>query len=284
MQQSHIMQHTLLLRVEDSTSSINECQYFLLNYLAIYNMHPPSAIKLVLYTNKPAYFEAYIPFFNAYEMRGLADKSKMALLQEASRNEPGNILFCETDTYPSQPLETLFNEISKGNPYFLYSSNKQENGKINWRKAQTKAIEVDGQTLMFSEVDLKQCILVAGLNKQQLLALQQTETYFENIKQLMSPEAATALSFQQVYGHLRQVNKTFFKHYHHSDAFKNLLQVFFQRNEEESIPNLVKLIHHFDAEQIEIEYRRYSQQPFYKKWLDKVTGKGWSLEKYKKKI
>jgi hypothetical protein len=36
--------------------------------------------------------------------------------------------------------------------------------------------------------------------------------------------------------------------------------------------------------QIEMEHRRYLQQPFYKKWLDKLKGKGWSLEKYKKKI
>ena len=284
MQQRHIMQHLLLLRAEDNMSSINECRYFLLHYLAIYNLHPPSAIKIMVYTNKPAYFEAYKPFFSDFDMLAYETKSKMALLQEASRNEPGVLLFCETSTYLSQPIETLFSDISKGNPYFLYLETKPAKSNLDWRKVQSTTVSVEGETLSLAEEDLKQCVLVAGLNNQQFSALQNCESYFEKIKDVIPQEAATALSFKKIYGHLRQVNKTYFKHYHHSEAFKTLLQVFFQRNEEESIPNLVKLIHHFDAMQIEMEHRRYLQQPFYKKWLDKLKGKGWSLEKYKKKI
>ena len=54
--------------------------------------------------------------------------------------------------------------------------------------------------------------------------------------------------------------------YHNFPKFKNLLRLFFKKNEEESIPNLVKLAHHIDAEAILQEKKYYDGQPFVKKY------------------
>jgi hypothetical protein len=66
--------------------------------------------------------------------------------------------------------------------------------------------------------------------------------------------------------------------------FKKLLQLFFSKNEEESIPNLVKAVHHLDAEQIRKQKESYNEQPLFRRILNRFTGKGWSLKKYENKL
>ena len=66
--------------------------------------------------------------------------------------------------------------------------------------------------------------------------------------------------------------------------FSELLSVFFQKNQEESVPNLVKLIHHIDPAQIRQDKWDYEQKPFYLKWLDRIRGKSWSVRQYEKKF
>jgi hypothetical protein len=76
----------------------------------------------------------------------------------------------------------------------------------------------------------------------------------------------------------------FFVLYDPSQEFSRLLQYFFKRYQEESVPNQVKLIHHIDARTIEREKKQYDQLPFYLKWIKKLTGKNWNIANYKKKI
>ena len=75
-----------------------------------------------------------------------------------------------------------------------------------------------------------------------------------------------------------------FKDFKDLPEFKELLQLFFSKNEEESIPNLVKLIHHLDVETIQKDKVRYARLPFYKKWMNQLLGKEWSIKKYGNKI
>jgi hypothetical protein len=93
-----------------------------------------------------------------------------------------------------------------------------------------------------------------------------------------------SLQNQQPESDFYREQRKYWNHYHYSKDFKSLLQFFFQRNEEESIPNLVKLIHFLNADQLEQDRLQYEQQPFYKKWFDKLKGQAWSLERYKRKF
>jgi hypothetical protein len=65
--------------------------------------------------------------------------------------------------------------------------------------------------------------------------------------------------------------------------FSILLHAFFKQNEEESIPNLVKLIHHLDPNQIHQQKLEFEKLPLYKQWLNRILGKGWSIKDYTKK-
>ena len=74
-------------------------------------------------------------------------------------------------------------------------------------------------------------------------------------------------------------------HYYGSlKEFRHLLQLFFKKNGEESIPNLVKLLHKVDAAAIQKHKSAYEALPLYQKWLQMITGKSWSIKQYEKKI
>jgi hypothetical protein len=59
------MNHIAYLAHGD-TGYLNECRFSLLKYLHVYNLNPPSDTAVVVYTDKPEYFENFIPFFPAF--------------------------------------------------------------------------------------------------------------------------------------------------------------------------------------------------------------------------
>ena len=66
--------------------------------------------------------------------------------------------------------------------------------------------------------------------------------------------------------------------------FRQLLRHFFQRHQEESVSNQVKLLHHIDAEQIQHKKHQFKQLPLMKRLLQTVRGKGWTISSYKSRI
>ena len=73
-------------------------------------------------------------------------------------------------------------------------------------------------------------------------------------------------------------------HYGNLKEFHRLLQLFFRKNEEESIPNLIKLLYRVDAAKVRKYKELYEALPFYKKWLQILTGKNRIIKQYEKKI
>jgi hypothetical protein len=63
-----------------------------------------------------------------------------------------------------------------------------------------------------------------------------------------------------------------------------LLKIFFVRNEEESVPNLVKRVHYLDAEIIQKEAAVIRKAPLLKKWMGFITGKNNLVQRYQKKL
>lgn len=68
------------------------------------------------------------------------------------------------------------------------------------------------------------------------------------------------------------------------NEFGQLLETFFAKNEEESIPNQVKAAHHLDAAAIQKQKETFQQQPLFKKWLQIISGKRWSIQQYASKL
>lgn len=63
-----------------------------------------------------------------------------------------------------------------------------------------------------------------------------------------------------------------------------LLKLFFRKNEEESLTNLVKKSRTIDLEALEKEAADTDQLPFIKRWLRRITGKNKLLQQYRNKL
>jgi hypothetical protein len=63
-----------------------------------------------------------------------------------------------------------------------------------------------------------------------------------------------------------------------------LLNRFFGRYQEESIPNQVKLMHYIDAKKIQEQKMRFRKLPVVSRLIRKVLGTGWTISNYTKKI
>ncbi len=240
------MQNYLLYQATGSLNQINECRYALIKYLSLYNLKTPNTTSIVIYTDRPAMFEAFVPFFEHFKMKPPTISSKLETVNNALIEYEGNFLFCDTDTYPVKPLEILFNDLENGKIYLYEEDAKKE--------------------LLHN--------MVVGLNSNNKKKLEQImkEVGSENTVQhdLKPPKIKNA--------------GLFFRHYRNLPEFKKLLHTFFTKTEEESVPNLIKAAHYFDAQQIQKDKEQYHTLPFYKKWLKNLTGTGWSIKQYEKKF
>jgi hypothetical protein len=256
---------------------VNKCRYALLKYLSVYNLKPPADIATIIYTDQPAAFEVFASFFHRFEMRHSGEISKLNLLKQVV-NEGGKVIYIAPDAYPAKPLDELFNRLNAGN-YYLYTADKKNHPLTG--TPFIRGLKSAEQEDNFTNELFNKSINVIGLeNAQSIIA--QIEATLKSINNQVPEAEDVAINFV-----LRQkpsIAFDGFESYNDLNEFKNLLQTFFKRNEEESIPNLVKLSHHLDAKQIRQQKQEFEKQPFFKKWMDKLTGKGWSISNYEKKI
>jgi hypothetical protein len=276
------MQQFLLFQVGGNWQRIYQCQYALLKYLSIYNLKPPTDTGVILYTEQPAAFEAYTSFFPSFQMVAAPLTSKAGLIKETLQKHGGSILYCDTDVYPIKPLISVFQSITIGKAYILFREKHKEATLVKSLLDEYDK-KIRGKGREQNEIVLQPAVI--GVDEKHLPLIEKADTLTKTPAPASSVEQAESQAFQQAFENEKgNTSWSSFASYQASTAFKELLPAFFQRNAEESIPNLMKLIHHLDAQQIQQEEEQYKQQAFYKRWLDKFTGKGWSIERYKKKF
>ncbi|MDQ6609713.1 MAG: hypothetical protein M3Y85_07820, partial [Bacteroidota bacterium] len=76
----------------------------------------------------------------------------------------------------------------------------------------------------------------------------------------------------------------FFIIYQNQKEVNHLLQLFFKKNEEESIPNLVKRVHLIDPGVIQKEIQVQNNRPLVQKLLHFITGKQGVIQRYQNKL
>jgi hypothetical protein len=299
------MQNFLLYQAYGNIDHINECRYALLRYLEVYNLKPPKDIGLIIYTDQPAYFENFTPFFDSFEMKEISEtqvkewrgeancqpRVKMEIIREFLNNVNGNLLYCDGDTYITAPIHPLFTELEKGHfcvyedktslsreaLYELQSLKKHiTQNELNYKG---KRVELSGSTNIWNTA-------VVGISSDKkyladdILAL--TDSTFQQFKKPIAGPFAISYILQNE-GTVKTASG-FIQHYGALKEFRSLLRIFFKKNEEESIPNLVKLVHRLDAIAIRQFRNKFDALPFYKKLIYSLTGKGWNIKQYERKI
>ena len=274
-----------LLFHAQTTQQAAQCRYFLLKFLALHNLKPPGNISVVVYTNAPVAFEGFTSFFPLFQMQDVAVVSntivtKTRVLYHFLQHHSGAVVYCETATYPLQPLQHLFTDIEKGALY-LHSPHRYREAEL------TKALrwftsprDHTGTTITTPQQPHTTVwnAAVIGL----------TDAYKELVEKQAQEETANQerpdlnYRYTKAFGEAGKIKSaaSYIFDYSGFEEFNQLLETFFRKNDEESIPNQVKLLHHIDAAAIQQQKEAYQQQPLFKKWLQVLAGKKWSVKQY----
>jgi hypothetical protein len=287
------MQNYIFYIASEGIHSTNECRYALLKLLSVYNLKLPQDLSVVVHTAHPRLFDEFLTFFPQLEVKEPVNKmpnNKAQVIQNFFASRQGNLLVCDTATYPVKHLEKLFQEIEKGTLFLYRKELPKTNGHSNVSKHLQTILSqsqhrMDGLPGKVEDVQLYSTA-VTGLNHAGLPAAkfagEITSRLFKQVSHPFAVNFAFSHAFQK-----QQPIKTandYFADYFELSEFRTLLQTFFTKNEEESIPSLVKLVNYLDVDTIQKDKAMHNRLPLWKKWWNKLSGKAWSIRKYEKRI
>ena len=270
-----------------TAQQVTQCRYFLLKYLSLYNLKPPTETTVVVYTHQPVAFEGFTSFLPFFEMRDVAvlpnNAAKTTVLHQFLNRKNGNALYCDAASYPVQPLEPLFESIKKGD-LFLHAPHRYPENELS--KAFRKFTSLRDHTATSPKTPPTLPVTVwrtaiIGINTQHMELLEKTMQVETPLERSVTIDAAVTKVFSDA-GKINSAAPYIFD-YSQFKEFSQLLQHFFTKNEEESIPNQVKMLHHIDAAAMQQQKEQFQQLPVLKKWMHTLTGKQWSIKKYESK-
>jgi hypothetical protein len=284
------MSNYILYLAGSDANRVNECRYSLLKYLALYNLKPPANIGIVIYSGVPAIFESFDPFFEQFELKETTEPlpSKLEFINKALELKERNVLYMEPDSYFTTPVDSIFENLSSGDLLF-YTKKQTDYNDAQFNKIRellsSDKISIDEPSIGSIQKKGFYSTEIIGLNTKALPLVQKmTDLYSKLALHLpaeISEEFACNYYASDAAVETLENKATSYRNFH---QFKNLLRLFFEKNQEENIPNLVKLMHHIDAQTILQEKKQYDSQPFVKKLLSALAGKAWSVRRYQNKF
>lgn len=299
------MQNAILYQAYGGTDYTNECRYSLLKYLQVYNLTPPADTALVIYTDTPAVFSDFAPFFHYLHVRPLTPETaqrwrgqsnfvhrlKIEMLIDFLAGFEGNVLYCDTDTYLTDSIEPVLNDLENGSFYmhqYEGAINKRENPSFyKWERfLSTTPLVYNNRQVQFDKSLQMYNAGVVGLNSRHKAVLQDvlalTDVVYEKFPKHIAEQFAFSYCLQKS-GTVKTADHRI-AHYWNLKEFRQLLKTFFTLNGEESIPNLIKKLHLMDAMAIQQEKNAYEELPFLQRLFKTVQGKGWKIAPYQKRL
>lgn len=268
----------------------NQCRYSLLKFLSLYNLNPPGNIGISVHTDVPALFESFDPFFKGFELNEISGPLplKSDLIRQTIQAKGGNVLYLDADCYFTAPADSVFKKLEASNSLFYTKSPIINNHVAHFQKLRellsTNIISLEKQMPDLEKQDLVSTEAI-GMTTTSVALLENISGLYSKLSGHLPHELSERIAYTYFTSDAAmQTLEDKIISYRNFPQFKNLLQLFFEKNEEESIPNLVKLVHHIDAQTILKEKKQFDRQPFVKKLLSALVGKAWSVRKYQNKF
>ena len=203
----------------------------------------------------------------------------------------GNLLYCDTDTYVTEPLEDLFDDIEAGNFYMHEYEGVIDKTRFpsfhKWEKfLSSTPINYNGKQVRFAKTLQMFNAGVVGTTSSNKEVLNDVLALTDAIYQKFPKHIAEQFAFSYCLQKRGTVKPSdhIVSHYWNLKEFRRLLRVFFAKNLEESIPVLVKKVHHIDALTMMNHKTRFKQLPFLQRFFKKLSGSAWRIEEYEKKL
>lgn len=284
---------------------VNECRFSLLKFLQVYNLRPPADTGVIVYTDKPQAFEAFLPFFKTFVLEpvneallkqwiagtGYVHRAKTKMIQDVLAKHPGNLLFFDTDTYITQPVDDVWSGIATGSVYLHTKEGvldrQQSKTFYKWDRFLEKAsLDYGGKAFAYCKDLAVWNSGVMGLSAGYAPVLEDvlllTDAIYQRFPKHITEQVAVSYCFAQA-APLKPAEERV-AHYWNLKEFRQLLSAFFSRYEEESVPSLVKKARHLDAVSVMREKTAFERLPFLQRSLKKLTGKGWTIKAYERKF
>lgn len=299
------MRNAILYQAYGGIDFINECKYALLKQLQVYNLKPPADTGIFIYTDQPHLFSDFLTFFpelkcislskeNAQKWRGpnnFVHRLKIEMIADFIRSFEGNVLYCDTDTYLIKPIGNFFQDINNGIFYMHeYEGIPDKTVSPSFHKWEAflsaNAINYNNKELLFSKSIRVFNAGVVGLNSRDKEVLPDVLALTDSIYQKFPKHIAEQFAFSYVLqqrGTIKPADDGI-AHYWNLKEFRQLLSTFFTKNMEESIPNLVKKVHHIDALSIQNHKNSYKRLPFMQRLIKNISGSAWRIGQYEKKL
>ena len=299
------MHNAILYQAYGGQDFVNECRYSLLKYLQVYNLTPPAHTAIVVYTDMPDAFADFEPFLRGLSTRNLQKETvqqwkgsinfvhrvKIEMLADFLQTFNGNVLYSDTDTYITAPVEPLFEDLRQG-AFYLHQFEGVIDKKLNpsfhkWEAFlsstplayNNKPVEFSKKLKMFNAG-------VVGLNSSHKYVLQDvlalTDTVYAKFPKHIAEQFAFSYCLQKN-GTIKTAN-ALIAHYWNLKEFRQLLQKFFTANAEESIPNLIKKLNAIDAMAIQEEKNAYERLSFFQRLGKRIRGQDWKIARYEKRL
>ncbi len=299
------MRNAILYQAYGGKDFINECRYSLLKYLQVYNLNPPAATGIFIYTDQPHFFSDFIPFFHHFQCKEITAEQikmwrgtynfmhrlKIEIMSDFLQSFSGNVLYCDTDSYATQPLEPIFENIKKGE-FYMHEYEGVLNKTVSpsfhkWEAfLSTQPIVYNNKKLEFSNTIKLFNAGAVGLNSNNKDALDDvlalTDSIYKNFPKHIAEQFAFCYCLQKR-GTIKNADFAI-AHYWNLKEFRQLLTTFFAKNLEESIPNLVKKVHHIDPLAIQKQKTSYKQLPLLQRLFKNIFGSAWRIDRYEKKL
>lgn len=299
------MQNAILYQAYGGMDFINECRYSLLKYLQVYNLRPPGNTGIFVYTDQPHAFSDFLPFISKLQCipvneasikqwKGRLDfvhRFKIEMIRDFFDRFHGNVLYCDTDTYATAPLEEIFKDIEHGSFYMHEYEGVIDRTKFpSFHKWETflssTPVAYRDKKLLFSKSLRMYNAGVVGLHTshKELLTdvLALADSVYEKFPKHIAEQFAFSYCLQT--GGLVKTADHLIAHYWNLKEFRQLLALFFSRNLEESIPTLVKKVHHLNALTIMQHKTSFKSLPFLQRFIKNLRGSAWRIGTYERKL
>lgn len=284
---------------------INECRFSLLKYLSVYNLNPPQETSVIILTDRPEKFDLFTPYFKNFlieiisvntikewlEGSSLIHRAKTKAIQQVALNKKGNIIYFDTDTYITEPIENLWRGIHKGEVFMHISEGvidrKRNPSFRKWDKfLQTTKISYGNRHFHYTKNFQIWNAGVLGFSTDYASVLQDvlllTDSIYQKFPKHIAEQVATSYCFHQKSFIKPASDKVF--HYWNLKEFRTFLNNFFAAHEHEGIEKMVALADNIDVQRIQKDKEDFDRLPAAVKIFKKLTGKQWRIDNYQKSL
>jgi hypothetical protein len=291
------MNNYIVFQAYGSKAIFDECNFFLLRFAAATNNEERTNTTIVIYTTDKTKFVQWhdelpgiifepVTMEEINKWRGDIDfvhRVKIEIMIRFFSSYSGNLLYCDTDTYPVESLQTIFSNINNGAIY-MHTCEGPISNNGQFRKWYN-FLQTNKQLDFLKTIPVNTSMWnagVIGLNDKYKNLLPGVLKLTDDIYPYFKKHTVEQFAFSYILQNAATVNaaENYIYHYWNLKEFRVLLESWLLSNKERGIKELTTLSKTLSPQEITVDKNRYSNLPKPLQWYKKLKGTNWKIESY----